>query len=97
RHSLYAMIIYYAAQRFVWEFLKPYPRVVGPLNVFHILMLGLAAYGIFWWRRDRGNEPAPAGAAATAAQVRSLSVPRADDEPVRDVPGAGPRQDHHRG
>jgi hypothetical protein len=47
------MIIFYACQRFLWEFLKPYPAVLGPLNVFHLLMLGLLIYGITWWHRDR--------------------------------------------
>jgi len=56
-HAFHAMIIFYAAQRFVWEFLKPYPAVLGPLNLFHFLMLGLVAYGIFWWWRDSGREP----------------------------------------
>lgn len=55
-HAFHAMIIYYAAQRFLWEFLKPYPAVLGPLNLFHLLMLGLIAYGIFWWRRGSGAD-----------------------------------------
>ena len=55
-HAFHAMIIYYAAQRFLWEFLKPYPAVLGPLNIFHILMLGLVAYGLFWSCRSRGHE-----------------------------------------
>jgi prolipoprotein diacylglyceryltransferase len=55
-HGFHAMIIFYACQRFVWEFLKPYPAVVGPLNAFHILMLGLVAYGLFWWGRDNSAE-----------------------------------------
>ncbi len=55
-HAFHAMIIFYACQRFVWEFLKPYPAVVGPLNVFHFLMGGLVAYGIFWWGRSRSRE-----------------------------------------
>lgn len=55
-HAFHAMIIYYAAQRFVWEFLKPYPAVLGPLNLFHLLMLGLIAYGLIWWRRGVGGE-----------------------------------------
>lgn len=55
-YAFHAMIIFYACQRFVWEFLKPYPAVLGPLNLFHLLMLGLIAYGLFWWRRsDRGG------------------------------------------
>lgn len=65
-HAFHAMIIYYAAQRFLWEFLKPYPAVLGPLNVFHILMLGLAAYGISWWWRDRENEPQTVAGTAAA-------------------------------
>jgi phosphatidylglycerol---prolipoprotein diacylglyceryl transferase len=55
-HGFQAMIIFYAVQRFLWEFLKPYPTVLGPLNFFHLLMLGLVAYGLFWWRRGRGPE-----------------------------------------
>lgn len=55
-HAFQAMIIFYACQRFAWEFLKPYPAVVGPLNLFHLLMLGLIAYGILWWRRGSGTE-----------------------------------------
>ena len=50
------MIIFYACQRFAWEFLKPYPTVVGPLNVFHLLSVGLIAYGIIWWRRNHSGE-----------------------------------------
>ena len=50
------MIIVYAGQRFAWEFLKPYPTVIGPLNVFHLLMMGLIAYGIVWWRRDDAGQ-----------------------------------------
>ena len=55
-HAFHAMIIFYAAQRFLWEWLKPYPAVLGPLNIFHILMVGLVAYGLFWWRRGSGHE-----------------------------------------
>ncbi len=45
------MIIFYAAQRFLWEFLKPYPPLIGPLNIYHVLMIGMIVYGIVWWRR----------------------------------------------
>jgi phosphatidylglycerol:prolipoprotein diacylglycerol transferase len=58
-HAFHAMITFYAVQRFAWEFVKPYPVIAGPLNVFHVLMLGLAAYGIIWWRRG-SREPASA-------------------------------------
>jgi hypothetical protein len=58
-HAFHALITVYAAQRFVWEFFKPYPTVAGPLNVFQLLMLGLIAYGLAWWRRDdSGRSPA---------------------------------------
>jgi hypothetical protein len=57
-HAFHALIIVYAGQRFVWEFFKPYPGVVGPLNVFHLLMLGLMLYGLIWWRR---GSPEPSG------------------------------------
>jgi hypothetical protein len=56
RHAFHAMIIFYACQRFVWEFFKPYPAVLGPLNLFHLLMLGLIAYGLLWWGRGGTTE-----------------------------------------
>lgn len=56
-HAFHAMIIFYAAQRFAWEFLKPYPAVLGPLNLFHLLMMGLVAYGLIWWRRSSSGTP----------------------------------------
>jgi hypothetical protein len=59
-HVFQALILVYAAQRFVWEFFKPYPKLIGPLNMFHLLMLGFAVYGLVWWRRG-GDEPATSG------------------------------------
>ena len=59
-HAFHAMVIVYAGQRFAWEFLKPYPRIVGPFNLFHLLMLGLIFYGFIWWRRADENSPARA-------------------------------------
>jgi prolipoprotein diacylglyceryltransferase len=56
RRGFYALCLTYGLQRFVWEFLKPYPPVVGPLNLFHLLSLGLAAYGLAYWIRDRRDE-----------------------------------------
>lgn len=44
RWGFYAFVAWYAAQRFVWEFLKPYPAVVGPFNIFHLVCLALLAY-----------------------------------------------------
>ncbi|MET3711621.1 hypothetical protein ABIC65_002330 [Sphingomonas trueperi] len=78
-HGFHAFVLAYAVQRFAWEFLKPYPRVIGPLNVFHLTMLGLCLYALVWILR--GNR-----AGRAAAQGGALSVPRADEQPVRDLP-----------
>jgi phosphatidylglycerol---prolipoprotein diacylglyceryl transferase len=43
-NGFYAMVAFYAAQRFLWEFLKPYGAVVGPFNLFHLVCAGLLAY-----------------------------------------------------
>jgi hypothetical protein len=45
----------------VWEFFKPYPPLIGPFNVFHLLMGGLAAYAIIWIARGHAR-PADADA-----------------------------------
>lgn len=45
RHGFALFALWYGGQRFVWEFLKPYPVVLGPFNVFHFGCLALAAYG----------------------------------------------------
>jgi len=74
RRAFYALCIWYGFQRFVWEFLKPYPPIAGPFNLFHLLCAGLVAYGLLWWRGDLARE--------RFAQERALSVPRPDDEPV---------------
>ena len=37
---------FYALQRFVWEFLKPYGTLVGPFTLFHLLSIALLAYAI---------------------------------------------------
>lgn len=74
RRGFYAMCIWYGLQRFCWEFLKPYPPVVGPFNLFQILCGGLVAYGWFYWRGDLARE--------RGAQERALPVSRPDHEPV---------------
>jgi prolipoprotein diacylglyceryltransferase len=74
RRGFYAMCIVYGAQRFCWEFLKPYPTVIGPLNIFHVLCGGLVTYGWIYWRRDLVAE--------RRAQERAVPVPSADHQPV---------------
>ena len=39
-----------ALQRFLWEFLKPYPAVVGPFNVFHLAAWALVIYAAVMMR-----------------------------------------------
>lgn len=53
RHGFYWMAIVYGAQRFVWEFLKPYPALIGPFNHFHLMCAGLVIYGAVMIARDR--------------------------------------------
>jgi phosphatidylglycerol---prolipoprotein diacylglyceryl transferase len=74
RRGFYAMCVWYGAQRFAWEFLKPYPPLVGPFNLFHLLCGGLVAYGWLYWLGDVRRE--------RTAQGRALSIPGADHQPV---------------
>ncbi|WP_297511107.1 prolipoprotein diacylglyceryl transferase family protein [uncultured Caulobacter sp.] len=84
RRGFYALCMAYGAQRFAWEFLKPYPKLIGPFNLFHVLCAGLVAYGWIYDRRER-------------AQGGAVSVPGPDHQPVRGLPGPGSGQDHRRG
>ncbi len=59
RHGFHAMVAAYAAQRFAWEFLKPYPTLIGSLNLFHLLMIGLLAYACLWIARERRAVASP--------------------------------------
>ncbi len=58
RRGFYALTIAYGVQRFAWEFLKPYPRVIGPFNVFHLICAGLIGYGVVFYARDLARERA---------------------------------------
>ena len=50
-NGFYLLVTFYAAQRFLWEFLKPYGAVIGPFNLFHLICAGLFCYGlIMMWR-----------------------------------------------
>ncbi len=50
RNGFYLLVLWYAGQRFAWEFLKPYAHVVGPLNLFHCICLGLVCYAAWMMR-----------------------------------------------
>jgi len=52
RTGFYLFVGIYAAQRFLWEFLKPYGTLVGPFNLFHLLSLALLAYALLFARRE---------------------------------------------
>lgn len=53
KNGFYMMVGFYAAQRFIWEFLKPYAAVAGPLNLFHFVCFGLLAYSVYMIVRSR--------------------------------------------
>jgi len=74
RRGFYALCIWYGVQRFAWEFLKPYPRLIGPLNLFHVICAGLIVYGWVYYLGDLARD--------RRAQVGALPVPRPDHEPV---------------
>ncbi|HKX09938.1 MAG TPA: prolipoprotein diacylglyceryl transferase family protein [Stellaceae bacterium] len=52
RAGFYLFIGVYAAQRFLWEFLKPYGTVLGPFNLFHLLSAALVVYAVVFARRE---------------------------------------------
>lgn len=53
-NGFYLMVGFYAAQRFAWEFLKPYAPVLGPFNLFHLTCLALFAYAAVMLARRPG-------------------------------------------
>jgi len=55
RQGSYLFVGWYALQRFMWEFLKPYPAVVGPFNIFHLICGVLLLYSLFMMGRN--HEP----------------------------------------
>src|SRR6202044_652737 len=46
-NGFYLALGYYGLQRFVWEFLKPYGALLGPLTLFHLLSLVILSYALF--------------------------------------------------
>jgi phosphatidylglycerol---prolipoprotein diacylglyceryl transferase len=50
RQGFYLFVGWYSLQRFAWEFLKPYPHVAGPFNVFHLICAAMLAYSVFMMR-----------------------------------------------
>ena len=76
RRGFYVLCAWYGTQRFVWEFLKPYPTVLGPFNLFHLLCGGLVVYGVGYYLRDLAD------ARAGRPEDGALSVPWPDHQPL---------------
>ena len=50
-NGFYLLVLVYGAQRFLWEFLKPYGTVLGPFNLFHLICMGLVIYScVMIWK-----------------------------------------------
>jgi prolipoprotein diacylglyceryltransferase len=47
RRGFYLLTGFYGAQRFLWEFLKPYAMLAGPFNLFHFASAALVAYAAY--------------------------------------------------
>jgi len=45
-NGFYLAVGFYGAQRFVWEFLKPYGPLLGPFTLFHLLSATLFVYAV---------------------------------------------------
>ncbi len=48
QNGFYIFTFYYSAQRFLWEFLKPYAKVAFGLNIFQILAILLMVYAVIY-------------------------------------------------
>jgi phosphatidylglycerol---prolipoprotein diacylglyceryl transferase len=55
RNGFYVLVLVYAGQRFLWEFLKPYGAVLGSFNLFHLVCAALLAYAAFMLGRSHGR------------------------------------------
>ena len=53
KHGFYLLVGFYGAQRFVWEFFKPYGTLFGSFNVFHVVCVVLIAYAFKLIIRNR--------------------------------------------
>jgi phosphatidylglycerol---prolipoprotein diacylglyceryl transferase len=43
-NGFYLAVGFYGAQRFLWEFFKPYSPVLGPFTLFHLLSVAIVVY-----------------------------------------------------
>ncbi len=54
-NGFYLAALWYAVQRFAWEYFKPYTPVVGPLTLFQLLSLALGAYALAMLATSKGQ------------------------------------------
>jgi phosphatidylglycerol---prolipoprotein diacylglyceryl transferase len=45
-NGFFLVLVYYGLQRFIWEFIKPYGALIGPLSLFHLLSLAILLYAV---------------------------------------------------
>jgi prolipoprotein diacylglyceryltransferase len=43
-NGFYLVVGFYGAQRFAWEFIKPYGPLIGPFTLFHLVSAAILAY-----------------------------------------------------
>ncbi|PZF76024.1 diacylglyceryl transferase [Aestuariivirga litoralis] len=55
QNGFYLLVLVYAGQRFLWEFLKPYGSVVGTFNLFHLICAGLVIYSLAMMARGKAS------------------------------------------
>lgn len=55
REGFYIFVLFYAGQRFIWEFLKPYNSLITGLNLFQLLCLLMISYAAFMLIKTRQN------------------------------------------
>lgn len=53
--AFYLFALFYSVQRFALEFLKPYPKVWGPFNLFHLVCAAIAVYAFAMLGRAHAN------------------------------------------
>jgi len=46
-NGFYLVVGFYGAQRFAWEFIKPYGPLIGPFTLFHLLSAAILTYATF--------------------------------------------------
>lgn len=55
RNGFYLLVLFYAGQRFLWEFLKPYGTIAGTFNLFHLICAGLVIYSVAMMARGKAS------------------------------------------